>query len=216
MMMLSVMAGIAAFCGLLIVTTFELTRPVIRQKQAEFLERSIFEVVPAAKSVRKFRVTPGASSELTELTGTAAADEILVYSTYDAMSHFCGVALEAAGQGYQDTIRVLYGYDPAKDEIVGMKVLESKETPGLGDKIEIDPSFRANFRGLDVSLDGDGGRLAHDIVTVKHGKKEHPWEIDGITGATISSKAIGRMLNESANRRIPLVARNLSALEATE
>jgi electron transport complex protein RnfG len=139
-----------------------------------------------------------------------------VYATYDAASHLCGVALEAAGQGYQDTIRVLYGYDPSSEQIVGMKVLDSKETPGLGDKIEIDPVFRTNFLHLDVAIDRAGTALANDIVTVKRGAKVHPWEIDGITGATISSKAIGRLLNESANVRLPVVVRNLAALETRE
>ena len=31
--------------------------------------------------------------------------------------------------------------------VIGMKVLESKETPGLGDKIEKDSAFVAEFRG---------------------------------------------------------------------
>ena len=46
--------------------------------------------------------------------------------------------------GYQDVIRILlYGYSPEHQAIVGMRVLESRETPGLGDKIEKDPAFLA-------------------------------------------------------------------------
>ena len=209
-MMLSVMAGIAAFCGLLIVTTFELTRPIIRQNQAEYLERSIFEVLPGARSVRKFVLVDG--EQLVPLEGPESSDQLLVYATYDANGDFAGVALQAAGQGYQDTIRILYGYVPDAEEIVGMKVLETKETPGLGDKIELDPVFRANFEHLDARLNAAGDGLANAIVTVKSGAGQHPWEIDGITGATISSKAIGKMLNESAGAQVPLVARNLARL----
>ena len=47
-----------------------------------------------------------------------------------------GLAVEAQGMGYQDVIRVIYGYSFEQDAIVGIRVLESKETPGLGDKIE--------------------------------------------------------------------------------
>ena len=54
--------------------------------------------------------------------------------------------LTAAAQGYADVVRVLYGYDPACACIVGMTVLESKETPGLGDKIDTDPDFLLNFK----------------------------------------------------------------------
>ena len=49
--------------------------------------------------------------------------------------------------GYQDTIRVIYAYSFADRAIVGMQVLESKETPGLGDKIEIDADFVAISSG---------------------------------------------------------------------
>ena len=40
-----------------------------------------------------------------------------------------------------------------------MQVLESKETPGLGDKILHDRDFLANFESLDVSLKSDGSGL---------------------------------------------------------
>ena len=43
--------------------------------------------------------------------------------------------------GYQDVIRVLYGYSFAEEAVVGIRVLESKETPGLGTRIETDPDF---------------------------------------------------------------------------
>lgn len=209
-MMLSVLAGIAALCGLLIVSTFQLTEPIIRRNQAEFLQRSIFEVLPSARQVRTFELSGG---ELIPLAGEASGDEVLVYATRDEHGRFNGVALEAAGQGYQDTITVLYGYKPDAREIVGMKVLASKETPGLGDKIELDENFRKNFLHLDARLDNQQQGLAKEIVTVKQGAKVNPWEIDGITGATISSKAIGRILNESANLRLPVIVSNLDVLE---
>jgi electron transport complex protein RnfG len=113
-------------------------------------------------------------------------------------------------------IKVIYGYAPERESIVGMKVLESKETPGLGDKIMKDPAFLANFEELDVRLTADGSGLAHPIVTVKKGRKVERWEIDGITGATISSKAIGRLLDASAQERVPEVTRNLPRLRKEE
>jgi electron transport complex protein RnfG len=84
-------------------------------------------------------------------------------------------------------------------------VLESRETPGLGDRIENDPGFLANFERLDVALAPDGAGLAHPIAAVKQGTKQAPWQVDGITGATISSAAIARMLRESASLWLPRV-----------
>jgi len=220
--MISVLAGIAAFCGLLIVMTYEATLPTIKKNQAEYLRKAIFEVLPNAHSVRKFQRIESQEQNLESgptlvpFEGDESGDEIMVYATFDQSGKFIGVALEASGQGYQDTIKVLYGYQPALQQIVGMKVLESKETPGLGDKIELDPVFRSNFLNLDVKLDETRQTLANEIITVKAGAKVSNWEIDGITGATISSKAIGRILNESAAQRLPVIMRNLSKLESAE
>ena len=51
----------------------------------------------------------------------------------------------------------------------------------------------------------DGASVANPIVPVKHGTKENPWEIDGITGATISSEAIANILRFSTEEWIPRI-----------
>ena len=102
-----------------------------------------------------------------------------------------GYAIPAEGAGFQDTIKLIYGYDAAAQRIVGMEVLESRETPGLGDKIIKDKTFLANFDALAVS---------QDIVLVKRGEKTKPYEVEGITGATISSKAVVAILNANMRR----------------
>lgn len=116
--------------------------------------------------------------------------------------------------GYADTIRVLYGVSLERQAIVGLAVLESRETPGLGDKIETDPAFRENFVALDVTPDPGGEGLAHPIAFVKHGEKSAAWQVDGITGATISSRAIAEMLDRSAAAWIPRLAAQRDVLVA--
>ena len=69
--------------------------------------------------------------------------------------------------------------------------------------------FLANFLKLDVSLSVDGARVAHPIEPVKRGAKEHPWQVDGITGATISSVAIAGMLDRSAAYWVPRLRNRL-------
>jgi electron transport complex protein RnfG len=100
--------------------------------------------------------------------------------------------------------------------VVGIQVLESKETPGLGDKIETDPDFLRNFERLDVALAEDGSGLANRVVAVRTGEKEHPWEVDGITGATISSVAIAAILDGSAQTWAPRIQRGLDDLRGGE
>jgi Na+-translocating ferredoxin:NAD+ oxidoreductase subunit G len=97
--------------------------------------------------------------------------------------------------------------------VIGFAVLQSAETPGLGDKIETDPAFLANFDGLSVALNDAATALAHEIVTVKSGTKTEAWQIDGITGATVSSVAVGKALRESTARMVPLLAPHVAALQ---
>ena len=133
---------------------------------------------------------------------------------YSPLEYFTGRApLEAAAQGYQDVIRILYSYDPACECIRGIQVLKMAETPGIGDKIAKDPGFLQNFEALDARVDAAGSRLAHAIVSVKSGSKTEPWQIDAISGATISCKAVARMLNDSAQQAAPVIMRHLDTLQ---
>ena len=201
------MVGVGVICGLLIVTAFQVTLPIIERNKAEALQEAIFHVLPRATSSATYRLNESGAFDVLEGKDAGAQ---LVYAGYDDESELVGLAVEAQGMGYQDVIGLIYGYSFAEDAIIGIQVLESKETPGLGDKIEVDPDFLANFERLDVSLRDDKSELANPIVPVKHGEKSSPWEVDGITGATISSVAIARILNESAQYWVPRIQGHLS------
>jgi len=54
-----------------------------------------------------------------------------------------------------------------------------------------------------------GTSLEHDIVAVRHGRKQHAWEIDAISGATVSSKAVAKAINRSAAQLLPVVRAKL-------
>ena len=207
--MLQAMVGIGLLCALLIVLTFEGTLPRIEKNKAEALEKAIFKVVPGITSKQTFALD---SENQFSLVSDDAEAEQLVYAGYDENNELVGVAIEASGMGFADVIRILYGYDVHQEKIIGFYVLESKETPGLGDKIEKDESFLANFEALDVSLTDNKEQVKNKIVPVKQGKKENPWEVDGITGATISSRAIGEILGESTASWAPRLAKSLEVI----
>lgn len=207
--MLRTLGGIAMLSGLLVVTVYQLTLPIIAENQRIATERAVFRVIPGAVSKRDFVLGPGG---LIPAADAAGGEGETVYAAYDGDGNLKGVAFPGAAQGYQDVIRFLFGYDPGCQCIIGSKVLKSTETPGLGDKIDFDPEFLKNFQALEARVDATGDALAHAIVTVKHGTKTNPWEIDAISGATISSNALGRALNASAQRIVPAVERDLKTL----
>lgn len=204
------MVGIGIFSGLALVTAFQTTKPIIERNKAEALQRAIFEVLPDAVSSKTFQITDEQRFESVEQEDR---DALVVYAGYDSEQRLIGLAIRAEGMGYQDVIKILYGYSFADEAIIAINVLESKETPGLGDKIEKDPDFLANFKRLDVSLSDDLASIAHPIEPVKHGTKTQDWEVDGITGATISSKAIANILKQSTAFWIPKIRKNLSDFE---
>lgn len=207
------MVGVGVCCGLLIVGAFQATRPIIEQNKAEALRSAIFHVLPDAASSTTFRLDSSGDFSVAEDPQT---DAQRVHAGYDDDGKLVGIAVEAEGMGYQDVIRLIYGYSFGEEAIIGIQVLESKETPGLGDKIESDPDFLDNFERLDVSLGAERTALAHPIVPVRHGQKSEPWQVDGITGATISSQAIASILNKSAQLWVPRLQRNLNDFEGGE
>ncbi|MGB5357968.1 MAG: FMN-binding protein [Eudoraea sp.] len=202
--MLRAMLVIGIISALLIVLAFELTLPRVQKLKAEALEKAIFKVLPGTVSTQAFGInTKGEFIEIENNDKPAST----YYAGYNENEKLVGYAVEAAGQGYADIIRVLYGYNPNEQILIGFQVLESKETPGLGDKIEKEQRFLDNFKALDVSLSNEG-QLKNKVVTVKQGKKQKAWEIDGITGATISSRAIGNIIGTSTMEVIPMLFNN--------
>jgi len=198
--MIRTLGGIALISGILVVLVYQVTLPAIQENRRIALERAIFKVLPGAVSKANFMLTEDGQIRLDESEVSSSGDTI--YAGYDNSGMLIGLAMVAAAPGYADIIRILYGYSIECECIIGIKVLESKETPGLGDKIEKDPEFLKNFVALDGKLEASKMKLLNEIITVKHGTKKHPWEIDAISGATVSSKAIGKMLNNSSKNTI--------------
>jgi electron transport complex protein RnfG len=211
--MLRTLGLVAALSGFLVVLAHHLTMPLIEENRRIAIERALFKVIPGAVSRRDFQLTADGIEPLGE---TLPTQGMHLYAGYNEEGALAGVALEAAAQGYQDVIRVLFSYDPACECIRGMEVLKMAETPGIGDKIAKDPVFLQNFEALDARLDDAGGGLANAIVSVKTGTKSESWQIDAISGATISSKAVARMLNDTAQQALPVIVRHLDVLQQAE
>ncbi len=216
--MLLVLGGIAMMSGFLVVLVYQLTKPVIAENQRLAIERAVFKVVKGATVRRDYRVSkeglrPVAASD------KDSAEGITIYGAYDDQGKLKGVAVNGAGMGYAGLVHILYNYDPDCGCIRSFEVLKSTETPGLGDKIITDPGFLAIFHGKDglsAKLNSSGTALNNAIVTVKHGSKQHPWEIDAISGATITSKAVGKALDQSAQELLPLLVPHLDAIRQIE
>ncbi len=147
---------------------YSITKPRIELKKQQEIENALSLAIPTADK---------------DVIKPVYDDETIVYYTgYTTpdTSEIAGYAFVAYGPGYSSTIETMVGVDQA-GKIIGLKVLSQTETPGLGTKVEEikygddDPWFSRQFIGKSaqsLAVDKDGG------------------EINSITGATISSRAL--------------------------
>lgn len=89
---------------------------------------------------------------------------------------FCGAAVEAvSNKGYGGNIALMLGIK-ANGHTQGIAILQQTETPGLGANIEGD-KFQSNFKNK-------------DLKNTKWQVKKDGGDVDQITAATISSRAV--------------------------
>ncbi|MDT8325158.1 MAG: FMN-binding protein [Bacteroidota bacterium] len=149
--------------------------PLIAANKKADTERAIFQVQPEARNYEKVETV---SYEL--------------YRVLDASGNAVGYALPWEGNGFQGKIRLMVGVKSDLMTITSIEVLEQVETPGLGTKIAEDP-FRGQFSGLPADPQVDW---------VKGAPATRENQVETITGATISSKAIVEIVNDGmANLR---------------
>lgn len=216
--MIRALGLIAAICGLIIVTAYQSTFNAVQQNKRLAVERAVFKVIPAATTMVEYWALSDGSLKKVDAGETAAGGQettatvgaVRFFAGYDAQDKLAGIAAEGGAKGYADTVRILFAWDPLTQAVSGFGVVSSRETPGIGDKITKDKGFLANFP-LDAKA-GEGA-LAHEIRAVKNGSKSNPWEIDAIAGATITSRAVARAINDTAQKLVPRIALHLDTLK---
>ena len=192
--LLAMMTGAGGIAGFLIVTAFQATLPRIQKHQAETMAHAIREVLKEpARYDTLYSVDGRLESVLPAGADAKTVDKIFL--GYDDAGKRIGFALGGTENGFQDPVTVMFGYDAAARKLIAMKVIANKETPGLGDKIEKDTVFVNGFVQAAAPLNG---------VTRDRGRAK-PNDIVMITGATISSRAVIRIINNTITRWQPLM-----------
>jgi len=192
--LIATLSVFGAIAGLLIVLVFQYTQPRILRNQAAATQVAIEHVLEGGARYQTLFVHNG---ELVDQppAGVDTVSLEKVYTGFDANGKRLGYALLAAEPGFADLINLIFGYDAASKQVLGMLVLENKETPGLGDRIVKDTAFINGFT-----------RVATPLRGVKAGAgKGEPGEVTMITGATISSRAVIGIINHELERMQPLI-----------
>ena len=192
--LLAMMTGAGAIAGLLIVSAYTATLPRIEQHQGELMQAAINEVLEAPASYDTLYLYKNALTKAVPAgTDTKKLDK--VYLGHDAGGKRIGFAVSAAENGFQDLVTLMFGYDAAAHKLIAMKVIGNKETPGLGNKIETDSAFVNGFVNAVAPVNG----------VKKDRGKSGPNDVVMITGATISSRAVIRIINNAIARWQPLM-----------
>lgn len=198
--LLATLGGAGALAGLLIVLAYSWTLPSIEAHRAEVLHSAIAEVLQQPARADTLFLYDGALVA-TLPAGVSSKRLERVYRGYAADGHSVGYAITTSEAGFADQIGLIFGYDAVAKKLLGMKILSSKETPGLGDKIE-KPGFMGQFAGRVAPLLGVKGAAPAGNASA----------VVMVTGATISSRTVIREINTAVARWQPLLdAQQLAA-----
>jgi electron transport complex protein RnfG len=166
---------LGAFClgfGVVLAISNGITEEDIAAAALQDRLNSLAQVIPA--SIHNNNLVDDATSMTNE-----RGKEIIVYrATKDGK--VTGLAYEIFGVGYAGQIKLMMGID-AEGKILGVRVLAHKETPGLGDKMEVKKG--------DWILKFDGLSLGNPPVE-KWKVKKDGGQFDYWTGATITPRGV--------------------------
>lgn len=196
--LVATLAVAGALAALLLSFVYEATKPLIDANKARVLREAVAEVLGDPQAVTSLVVTDEVlvPDETTVYLEEKGVERVYLGYADEAKTQPIGFALKGGAYGYgSDPIMLVYGYDAARGEIIGLKVLGHKETPGIGTKIETDADFAEPF--WPSKAEGMPARKPR-----LEGKRDDqfqgsdPHHVDMISGATISSKAVIQVVND--------------------
>tara|TARA_B100001113_G_scaffold57408_1_gene43104 strand:+ start:1721 stop:2449 length:729 start_codon:yes stop_codon:yes gene_type:complete len=111
-----------------------------------------------------------------------------IYVWYSEQNQIQKIVLPIRGYGLWGT---LYGYlslDADLNTVKGIEYYDHKETPGLGGEVD-NPEWKSDWNGKKV-YDSSG----NVVLYVTKGPSTEEYEIDGISGATLTSNGVSNMI----------------------
>ena len=111
-----------------------------------------------------------------------------IYVWYSEQNQIQKIVLPIRGYGLWGT---LYGYlslDADLNTVKGIEYYDHKETPGLGGEVD-NPVWKSDWNGKKV-YDSSG----NVVLYVTKGPSTEEYEIDGISGATLTSNGVSNMI----------------------
>ena len=104
------------------------------------------------------------------------------------------IVLPVHGYGLWSTLYGFLSLESDANTIKGLKFYEHAETPGLGGEVD-NPKWQSQWVGKKIF--DDNGDLRFEIVRGKvvSGASSADYQVDGLSGATLTSKGVSNMVN---------------------
>lgn len=178
------LATIGAVCTALVAATYLATRDRIAANDQALLERSL---QPALSGIVYDSGLTDSQLVLQPPHGLPGNDAAVIYRVFSAGEPAAALFAVTARDGYSGPIRVLVGiaYDGT---VAGVRILQHRETPGLGDKIESSRS--------DWVLQFDG-RSIDDPPVTGWAIRDDGGEFDQLTGASVTPRAVIKAIRDA-------------------
>lgn len=175
-----ILFAITLIAGLVLGFVYELTKEPIRLQQEKAIQEACKAVFAEASQFEETSLAPSQ-----ELAAELILDGVRIGTVYDAKGadgvHMGYVVETTSSEGYGGNITLYIG--AAQDgKLNGISILEISETPGLGMRAE--EVLVPQFKDKKVSV----------FTYTKSGSKADS-EIDAISGATITTKAVTNAVN---------------------
>lgn len=179
-----ILAGLAAVCTALVAVTQAVTAPRIAANEQAYLEQSLAPVLEGVEYDGKLSESPIVIPAPHDLPGD---EPVTVYRVYADAEPVAALFVVNARGGFAGPIRLLIGV-AANGSVTGVRVLNHRETPGLGDLIEaVKSDWILQFSGRSLS----------DPPTLAWAIRRDGGEFDQLTGASITSRAVTRGIRDT-------------------
>ena len=179
-----ILAGLAAVCTVLVAITHSGTAPRIAANEQAYLEQSLQPVLQGIEYDGKLSES---TISIPLPHGLPGNEDVPVYRVYAGGTPVAALFVVRAMDGFSGPIRLLIGID-STGTITGVRVLEHRETPGLGDLIEADKSdWIKQFEG----------RSLMSPVPAAWAIKRDGGEFDQFTGASITPRSVINAIKET-------------------
>lgn len=179
-----VLAVIAAICTSLVAITHDATREQIKANQQAFLERSLEPALAGLEFDNHLLQSAVIIPAADDLPGKQA---MTIYRALLNGTPVAALFVVTARDGYSGAIQLLIGIT-ATGEVTAVRVLDHKETPGLGDGIEIS---RSNW------IQQFAGRSLGNPPLPGWAIRRDGGDFEQLTGASVTPRAVIKVLRET-------------------